>query len=126
MAVYTDQMATSTSVATTMTAMTGSPYSPLKNGRLRQVIVTIAGDAVTSLIEAGHIAIKSVSFGGVELHVPFSGANIRTAPAFPIPTVILDCDLEVKTGVKVTLEIIHETGATPVTPRFAVYGVFEG
>lgn len=124
--IYIDQMATSTSVATTLTDMTGSPYNPLANGRLRQVILTVAGDAVTSLIEAGYVAIASKIFSGVEIHVPFTGANIRTAPAFPIPTTVIDCDVPVGTGVDIRLKIVNETGATPVTPRFAVFGVFEG
>lgn len=124
--IYIDQMATSVSVATTLSAMTGSPYAPLLDGRLRQVILTVAGDAVTSLIEAGHVAIASVTFGGIEIHVPFAGANIRTAPAFPVPITIVDCDVPVRSAKNLTIEIINETGATPVTPRFAVYGVFEG
>lgn len=124
--IYIDQMATSTSAATSLTAMTGSPYNPLRAGRLRQLILTIAGDAVTSLIEAGRVVVSSTSFAGVEVEIPFSGANIRTAPAFPIPTMVVDCDVPVAIGVQVTLQIVNETGATPITPRFAVYGVFEG
>jgi len=124
--VYIDEIATSTSVATTLTAMTGSPYSPLVSGRLRQVLLTCSGDAATALIEGGYVRLASTSFGGVEVHVPFAGAGIRTAPAFPIPITIVDCDLPVMTGVTVTAEIINETGDTPVTPRFAVFGVFEG
>ena len=43
--IYSDEMGTSTSVATTMTAMTGSPYTPQKAGRLLQVRLGASGDA---------------------------------------------------------------------------------
>lgn len=124
--VYIDEMGTSVSVTTTLAAMTGSPYSPLTDGRLRQVILTCSGDAATALIEGGHVELTATSFAGVEVHVPFAGAGIRTAPAFPIPITIVDCDVPVKTGVTIKLQIINETGDTPVTPRYAVFGVFEG
>lgn len=126
MAIYTDEMATSVSAATTLTAMTGSPYSPLKSGKLIGVRLAAAGDAVTSLIELVAVKLTSTSFGGVALWINLVGGNIRTAPAFPIPIAIQACDLEVKTGVRITLEIINQTGATPITPQYQVIGIFEG
>lgn len=45
MVVFSDEMGTSVSVATTLTAMTGSPYSPLVTGRLIQVKLNASGDA---------------------------------------------------------------------------------
>ncbi len=124
--IYTDEMATSTSVATTLTAMTGSPYAPLENGRLIGVRLVMAGDAVTSLIENVSVKLSCTSFKGVDLWVSGAGANIRTAPAFPIPVAIQACDLEVKTGVNIKVEVVSRTGATPVTPQYQVIGIFEG
>jgi hypothetical protein len=126
MAVYTDEMATSVSVATTLAAMTGSPYSPLTSGRLIQVKLNATGDAATALIENVTVKLSCPKWGGVDLYVAIAGAGIRTAPAFPIPIGVQNCDLQVVTGVDIKLEIKNETGDTPVTPRYQVIGVFEG
>lgn len=124
MAIYTDEMATTTGVATTLTEMTGSPYSPLLSGRLIQVKLNVTGDAVTSLVENVSVKLSSPKWG-VDLWVTVAGANIRTAPAFPIPLGVQNCDLPVETGVNIKCEYIHRTGATPVTPRVQLIGVFE-
>jgi hypothetical protein len=122
--IYSDEMAYSTSVATTLTAMTGSPYSPLADGRLIQVKLGASGDAVTTLIE--NVTVKlSCPLWGVDLYVSLEGANLRTAPAFPIPKGVQNCDLPVKTGNRITIEVMNRTGATPVTPRYQLIGVFE-
>jgi hypothetical protein len=123
--IYTDQMATSVSVATTYAAMTGSPYSPLKSGRLIQVKLNIAGDAVTTLIENVTVRLSCPKWG-VYLYVTGSGNNLRTAPTTHIPISSQNCDLPVETGVEITCELINITGATPVTPRYQLIGVFEG
>lgn len=104
----------------------GSPYTPLVSGRLLQVKVNVTGDAVTSLIENVTVKLTSSTFGAVPLYIAVAGANIRTAPAFPIAIGIQNCDLDVRTGVPIVIEIMHVTGATPVTPRIQVIGVFEG
>lgn len=124
MAIYADEMATATGVVTTLTAMTGSPYSPLADGRLIQVKLNVTGDAVTSLVENVSCRL-SCPLWGVYLWVTVAGANIRTAPAFPIPIGVQNCSLPVKTGVDITCEYLHRTGATPVTPRIQLIGVFE-
>lgn len=126
MAIYTDEMATSTSAAITLTAMTGSPYSPLKSGKLIGVRLAAAGDAVTSLIELVLVRLTCPTFGGVQLWVSLAGGQIRTAPAFPIPIAIQACDLPVQTGTNITIEIINQTGATPITPQYNIIGIFEG
>ena len=126
MSTYTDEMATSTSAATSLTAMDGSPYAPLKNGKLIGVRLSAAGDAVTTLIENVTVKLQSTKWGGLPLWVSLSGAGIRTAPAFPIPTAVQACDLDIQTGVNITLEIVNRTGATPITPQYQVIGIFEG
>lgn len=122
--IYSDEMATSTTASTTYVAMTGSPYSPLTDGRLIQIKLIVGGDAVTTLI---HMVVAKLEcpLWGVPLTVATAGADLMTAPAHPIPAGVQNCDLEVKTGVQITLNIKNETGATPVTPRYSVIGVFE-
>jgi hypothetical protein len=117
-------MATSVSVATTFAAMTGSPYSPLKSGRLIQIKLNASGDAVTTLIENVTVRL-SCPLWGVYAFVTVSGNNLRTAPTTNIPIGVQNLDLPVQTGVDITCEVINITGATPVTPRYQLIGVFE-
>ena len=123
-------MAVHTGVATTgfigADGTPGSPYTPLVDGRLIQVKVAIAGDAVTSLIEAVLVRLTSPSFGTLPVHVVVSGNNLRTAPTTNIPVGVQNVDLPVNTGSRIVVEILHVTGATPVTPQIVVIGVFEG
>lgn len=127
---YSDEMARHTGVGTVAFVAAdgtpGSPYTPLVSGRLLQVKVNVNGDAVTSLIENVTVKLTSSTFGAVPLYVVVNGANIRTAPAFPLAVGIQNCDLDVKTGVPIVIEVMHVTGATPVTPQIQVIGVFEG
>lgn len=123
--IYSEEMAYSESVATTLTEMTGSPYTPPLDGRLIQVKLGVSGDAVTSLLENVTVVLTSPKWG-VPLTVTTEGANIRTATSPCIPKGIQNCDLPVKTGNKITIEVMHRTGATPVTPRIQLIGVFEG
>ena len=118
-------MGYSESAATTFAAMTGSPYYPLKGGRLIQVKLGASGDAVTTLIE--NVTVKLTSpLWGVPLYVTVEGNNLRTATVPPIPKGVQNCDLPVQTGSKITIEVMNRTGATPVTPRYQLIGVFEG
>ena len=129
MGIFADEMARHTGVATTgyvaADGTPGSPYSPLVDGNLIQVKVGVAGDAVTSLLENVSVKLECAGLWGVPLYVTTDGANIRTAPAFPIPKGVQNCKLPVKSDKKITVEIEHVTGATPVTPRIQVIGVFE-
>lgn len=124
--IYSDLIGTSTSEATTETELTGSPYSPLTSGRLKKVIVQTSGSDAASLWEGGYVVLKSVSFGGVDLYIPFTGPGLHTAPAFPTPNVELECDLAVKTGVTIKAFLKHQTADTPVTFEAQVIGVFQG
>jgi len=123
--IYSEEMAYSESVATTLTAMTGSPYTPPISGSLVQVKLGASGDAVTTLIENVTVVLTSPKWG-VPLTVTLEGANLRSAPAFPIPKGVQNCDLPVAVGSKIAIEVMHRTGATPVTPRIQLIGVFEG
>lgn len=123
--IFSEEMAYAEGVGTTLTEMTGSPYTPPLNGRLAQVKLGVSGDAVTSLIENVTVILTSPKWG-VPLTVTVEGGNIRTAPAHPIPKGVQNCDLPVATGNKIKIEYMHRTGATPVTPRIQLIGVFEG
>ena len=123
--IYSDEMGYSESVTTTFVAMTGSPYSPLKSGRLIQVKLGASGDAVTTLIE--NVTVKLTSpLWGVPLYVTVEGNNLRTATIPPIPKGVQNCDLPVVIGSQIVLEVMNRTGATPVTPRYQLIGVFQG
>ena len=118
-------MATSTSTATTYAEMTGSPYYPKKSGRLLRVQLGLGGDATTSLMHKVVVKLECPLWG-VPITIMNHGADLMTAPAHPIPISVMDCDVVVQTGSAITLQVKHETGATPVTPRINVIGVFEG
>jgi hypothetical protein len=121
--IYTDEMGVATGVVTTYTAMTGSPYSPLKNGKLLKVSLFLAGDAATSLIEKVTVKLTSPDWG-VPVYVTAVGGGLRTATCPPIPQGDSVCDLPVTQATKITIEYKHDTGATPVTPRISVIGTF--
>ena len=119
---YIDEMGTASATAVTYTAMTGSPYSPLKNGKLTAVRVTMAGQAVTSLMEELSVRLTCPDWG-VPVIVKIGGGALRTAPAVPIPTAEVDVDLPVSQASKITLE--YKFNVTAVTPQVSVCGVFE-
>ena len=123
--IYSEEMAYSESVATTLTAMTGSPYTPPISGRLVQVKLGASGDAVTTLIENVTVVLTSPKWG-VPLTVTCEGGGLRTATSPPIPKGVQNCDLPVAVGSKIAIEVMNRTGATPVTPRYQLIGVFEG
>ena len=127
--IYSDEMARHTGVGTAAwvgaDGIPGSPYKPLTSGRLIQVKVNVAGDAVTSLIENVTVKLECAGLWAVPLYVSVVGGGLRTAPAIPIGPGIQNCDLKVVAGKDITIQVMHVTGATPVTPRIQVIGVFE-
>lgn len=123
--IYSDEMATYIGAGKTLVAMTGSPYSPLTDGRLIQLILVVYGSAVTALIE-GLVARAECVLWGVPVTVALAGPGLRTAPAFPIPVGKQNCDVPVKTGSQIKLEIKNVTADTPVTVEATLIGVFEG
>ena len=118
-------MAYSVSVLATFHEMTGSPYTPPINGRLVQVKLGASGDAVTTLIENVTVVLTNPKWG-VPLTVTLEGGNLRTTPTHIIPKGVQNCDLPVAIGSKIKCELMNRTGATPVTPRYQLIGVFEG
>ena len=118
-------MATYIGAAVVDTAMTGSPYAPLRSGRLIQVKLIVYGSAVTALIE-GVVATVSCALWGVPVTVATAGGGLRTAPAPGIPTGIQNCDVPVQTGSNIVCEIKNVTADTPVTVEATLIGIFEG
>ena len=123
--IYSDEMGQSQSVTTGYVAMTGSPYAPLKNGKLRKIELHADGDAVTTLIEGVMAKLTSPDWG-VPITVMLDGGNLRTAPSQIIPMGITICDVPVTQSTKITIELKNITGGTPVTPRYTLVGTFEG
>jgi len=119
-------MGTYIGASKTYVAMTGSPFAPLTNGRLVQLKMIVYGSAVTALIEGLTVLAECPAWGGVPVTISGAGAGIRTAPAFPVPVVVQNCDVPVKTGVNITLKIKNVTADTPVTVEATIIGVFEG
>jgi len=123
--IYSDEIATYIGADKTLVAMTGSPYSPKANGRLIQLKLAVYGSSVAALIE-GIEAVATCPLWGVPVAVVTAGAGLRTAPAFPIPTGITNCDLAVQVGNQITVQIKNITADTPVTVEAVLIGVFEG
>ena len=125
MVVYSVEMATYIGAGKTYVAMTGSPFAPLTNGRLVQLKLILYGSAVTALIEGVTILAECPAWGGVPVTISGAGARLRTAPAFPIEVIVQNCDVPIKTGVNITLQIKNVTADTPVTVEATLIGVFE-
>lgn len=123
--IYSDVIGTFIGAGVTYGAMTGSPYAPLTSGRLIQLKLVVYGSAATALVE-GLVAKVECAKWGIPITVMAAGAGIRTAPAFPIPSGIQNCDAPVATGVNITAEIKNVTADTPVTVEATLIGVFEG
>ena len=123
--IYSEVIATFIGAAVVDTAMTGSPYTPLKDGRLIQLKLIIYGSAATALIEGVVVTLTSPLWG-VPITVGTAGAGIRTALCAVVPPGIQNCDVPVKTGTKITAEYRNVTADTPVTVEGTLIGVFEG
>ncbi len=132
MGIYVVQMFNSQAESTTLTDMnsgttaTVGAFSPVINGQLRKVILMWAGEAVTSLIENVRVELTSTLWNPNTSHFGLVGANIRTAPAFPIPAFEFPFEQPVRTDHPITGQIIYDNTVTPVTCNLKVYGVFSG
>jgi len=123
--IYTDEMATSIVVTTTgYAAMTGSPYTPQKDGTLVAVELHGAPASALSIINDVEVRLTNPMWG-VPLILELDAAGVFTAPANLPVTVITDCNLPVKTGSKITVEIKSRTvtGGAQL-PTFSVIGHF--
>ncbi|GAH96929.1 unnamed protein product [marine sediment metagenome] len=122
--IYSDEIGTYIGAGVTFVAMTGTPYSPLTSGRLIQLKLIVYGSAVTALIE-GVIAQATCPLWGVPVTVGTAGSGIRTATVPSVPIGIQNCDVPIKTGVDIKVEIKNVTADTPVTVEATLIGVFE-
>lgn len=107
------------------TGATGT-FSPVVNGKLLKITILWAGEAVTSLIENLRVELNSTLWTPNQMAFGLVGANIRTAPAFPIPAFEWVVDQPVKTDHPITGQYIYDDAATPVTANLRVFGTFSG
>jgi len=122
--IYSDIIGISDTENTTFTAMTGSPYSPLTNGRLVQVKLFWSQTSAASVLSCATVKL-TCPLWGVPVYATIQGAGIVTAPAeVPIPGA-QNCDVPVRTGVQITAEVRHEAGIAAVTSNLIAVGVFE-
>lgn len=126
--IYSDIIAEHVGEETSFTdATTGADYAPLFNGRLIQLKLAFAQTAVTSVIQTCLAKVESATFAGRTAIVMLNGAGLMTAPAFPTPVGILNCDLPVTQAAKLKTQFRHQAGGlTPVTVNMLLLGVFEG
>ncbi len=132
MGIYVVQMFNSQAESTTLTDMNSGTtaavgaFSPVLSGKLLKVIVMWAGEAVSSLIENVRVELSSTLWDPNKMEFGLVGANIRTAPAFPISPFEYVVDQPVRTDHPITGQIIYDNTVTPVTCNLKVYGVFSG
>ena len=126
--IYSDEIAEHTGEETSWTdATTGADYQPLFNGSLIQLKLFWAQTAATSVIQVAGAKCESATFGGRKAIVFLSGGGLQTAPAFPTPVGVLNCDLPVAMASKITTQFKHMSGGiTPVTSNLKLIGVFQG
>jgi hypothetical protein len=132
MAVWWDQIFNSEGVSITeadLNAGTGTAagsYAPVKAARIKAIKVVAGYQAATSLVEGGRIRLSCVTFGGVDLVVPFQGNGLHTAPADSNPELLnmSECDLPVSAGVPIAGKYMYVD--TPTTPTLQVFAKFEG
>jgi hypothetical protein len=123
MVLYTDEIATTTGAAVAFTGMTGSPYIPLRAGRLRKIELHIGCGAATSLVEQVKVRLTSPDWG-VPVFIINNGDGLRTVPQVQLQPTEEIVDLPVTQSTKITIEYMHSV-ATAVTPTISVIGTFE-
>lgn len=83
--------------------------------------------AVTSIVTILQAKVESASFGGRKAILALAGGALQTAPAFPTPVGILNCDLPVESQKKMTMQFRHTPNTlTPVTSNAILIGIFDG
>ncbi len=134
MAIYTDQMFNSDSESTSLADMafgTGSTtgdYTPARDGTLLKVIVMVGNTSASSLIEAIRIELSNTNWTPNKMMFFVSGDGLHTAPGLSGPRSIQEfvVDQPVTEASKISGQIIHVGGASPVTSNVFVLGVFSG
>ncbi len=107
------------------TASTGA-FIPDFDGRLMKVVLLWSGEAVTSLMEQVRVELTCNIWKPNQQEFVMVGANIRTAPAFPIPAMEYVVDQPVKTNQEIKGQYAYDNAATPVTSDLVVMGFFSG
>lgn len=131
MPVYWDEMFNTQGESTTLADMnlasstaTGQGYAPLLPGRLMQVVLMWAGEAVTSLAEFARVELKCTLWRPNLLKFGLVMANIRTAPAVPVPRGEFGMDQEANPTQPIAGQYIYADAATPITCNLRVFGQF--
>ncbi len=134
MAVYTDQMFNSDSESTSLadmnfgTGATTGDYTPARNGTLLKVELMVGYTTAASLIEAIRVEMSNTNWTPNKMMFLVSGHGLHTAPgsegtrAFRTYVV----DQPVTEASKISGQIIHVGGASPVTSNLFVLGTFSG
>lgn len=128
MSIYWDQMFNATTNATALTSLQGdvgtstSGYSVLVAGRLIKVVLLLAGQAATSLLERLRVELTCTRWNPNTSRFSHVGGALRTAPAFPIIPGEFPFDQPVVPEIKVTGTYLFNV--TAVTPDIAVLGMF--
>jgi hypothetical protein len=128
MSVYIDQMFNATATATALTQMnsgittTAGTYPVPVNGRILKVIIQLAGQAATSLLEALRVDLNCTVWTPNVMRWGAVGGAIRTAPASAIPTSAIEVDQPVNTAQPITGQYLFNVAA--VTPNIQVFGQF--
>ncbi len=134
MSIYTDQMFNSDSESTSLadmnfgTGATTGDYTPARNGTLLKVIVSIGYTWASSLIEDIRIELSNTNWTPNKMMFFVSGEGLHTAPALSGPRSIQEfvVDQPVTEASKISGQLIHVGGASPVTSNVRVLGVFSG
>jgi len=128
MPIYTDQMFNATATATTLTQLNAgitavaNPYQPPANGTLLRVIIVMAGQAASSLMEALRVDLNCITFIPNTMRFAAAAGGLRTAPAIPIQPQAFDVQQPVLSSQGVLGSYLFNVAA--VTPNVQVLGVF--
>ena len=127
--VYNDIMFNRATADTTLTQMnqgvttTQGTYTPLANGYLLKVVITLTAQAATSLAQTGYITLTCTSFQPINtVTIALNGYGLQTAPAFPNRQIERNLNLPVSTALAIKGQDIFQY--SPVTPALYVEGVF--
>ncbi len=132
MGVYVKQMFGTTGESTTLvdlnkgTTGVAGAFIPQYDGRLLKVILMWSGEAVSSLIEQVRVELTCNIWSPNTQEFTLTGAGIRTAPAFPVPSVEYVVDQPIQTTQEIKGQYAYDNAVTPVTADLIVLGVFSG
>ncbi len=110
------------------TSSTVGDFSPLRDGKLLKVIVSIGYTSASSLIEGIRIELTETDWVPNTLMFYVSGEGLHTAPHFSGTRGFTEyvVDQPVSKASPIAGQLIHVGGASPVTSNVFVFGVFSG